>query len=238
MSTVQLSYLRLFREICEKLHMETSQCVVAPAAEGTYLAYIDLPIERNESIIEIVRCWGLQSSTSAEAEHDAARVATKRMVEELDLQVRDVNFDDSIFYKNLYNHLATKYAMLFAQYMNLVREYNFVKDCYVATLAQINEFVIEQEAKERKQRKGKIGRKNVATRIEAISSFCREGNGSSRLGCQLALRTTCGARSPVRHLSPSAWLESSAKRCNVLNKLYDVDTPQMQLYIHPMQRVS
>nr|CAD1829959.1 unnamed protein product [Ananas comosus var. bracteatus] len=87
---------------------------------------------------------GAQSSTSAAAEHDVARVAIKRMVGEYDMQVKDVNYDDSIFYKNLYNHLTTKFAILFAHYTNLLQEYNFVKDCYVTTLAQINEFVTER----------------------------------------------------------------------------------------------
>lgn len=66
------------------------------------------------------------------------------MVEELGLQVKDVNYDDSVFYQNLYNHLSTEYAVLFAQYNNLLRAFNFVKDCYVATLAQINDFVTER----------------------------------------------------------------------------------------------
>lgn len=50
----------------------------------------------------------------------------------------------SLIYENLYDHLATEYAVLFAQYDNLVLEYNFVKDCYVTTLVQINEFVTER----------------------------------------------------------------------------------------------
>lgn len=97
MSTVQLSYLRLLCEICEQLHMEAPQYVVTPAAEGAYLAYIDLPIPQNESIVKIVRCWGSKSSTSNVAKHDAVHLAIKRMVEEFDLQVKDVNYDESIF---------------------------------------------------------------------------------------------------------------------------------------------
>nr|CAD1826018.1 unnamed protein product [Ananas comosus var. bracteatus] len=85
---------------------------------------------------------GVQSSTSAASEQDAAYLVIKRMVEEFDLQVRDVN-DDSIFYKNLYNHLATEHAVLFAHYNSSVQEYNFVKNCYVTTLAKVNEFVTE-----------------------------------------------------------------------------------------------
>nr|CAD1823441.1 unnamed protein product [Ananas comosus var. bracteatus] len=71
--------------------METPQCVVTPAAEGTYLAYIDLSIPRNESIVEMVRCWGAQSSTSATSKQDAACLTIKRMVEEFDLQVKNVS---------------------------------------------------------------------------------------------------------------------------------------------------
>lgn len=119
MTTVQLSYLRLLHEICKQLQIETPLCVVTPAAEGTYDAYIDLPIPRDESIVEMVRCWGAQSSTSAAVEHDDARVAIKRMVQEYDLQVKDVNYDDNIFYKNLYNHTTTKFAVLFARCTNL-----------------------------------------------------------------------------------------------------------------------
>ncbi|XP_020114668.1 uncharacterized protein LOC109728617 isoform X1 [Ananas comosus] len=127
MSTVQLSYLTLLREVCDQLQIETPQCVVTPAAEGTYLAYIDLPVPRNESIVEIVRCWGTQSSTSAASQQDAARLTIKRIVEEFDLQLKDINYDESIFHQNLYNELSTNHAVLFARYNNLLKEYNFLK---------------------------------------------------------------------------------------------------------------
>nr|CAD1818676.1 unnamed protein product [Ananas comosus var. bracteatus] len=107
--------------------IETPQCVVTPAAEGTYLAYIDLPVPRNESIVEIVRCSGTQSSTSAASQQDAARLTTKRIVEEFDLQLKDINYDESIFHQNLYNELSTNHAVLFVRYNNLLKEYNFLK---------------------------------------------------------------------------------------------------------------
>nr|CAD1824991.1 unnamed protein product [Ananas comosus var. bracteatus] len=51
----------------------------------------------------------------------------KRIVEEFDLQLKDINYDESIFHQNLYNELSTNHAVLFACYNNLLKEYNFLK---------------------------------------------------------------------------------------------------------------
>nr|CAD1839589.1 unnamed protein product [Ananas comosus var. bracteatus] len=45
----------------------------------------------------------------------------------LDLQLKDINYDESIFHQNLYNELSTNHAVLFACYNNLLKEYNFLK---------------------------------------------------------------------------------------------------------------
>lgn len=38
----------------------------------------------------------------------------------------------------------TDYAVLFAQYNNLTREYNIVKECYVTALSQKHEYITER----------------------------------------------------------------------------------------------
>lgn len=88
--------------------------MVVVDGNGNFLVYIDLHITWNESITEVIRRWGTESSTSAGAEKEAGHIALKRLVGELDLHVKDVNYDDNIFHK-------------------LAQEYSFLKDfrfCY------------------------------------------------------------------------------------------------------------
>lgn len=93
------------------------------------MGYIDLQIPQSKTVVETVQCAIAQFPTSARAEQDAARIALKRLKDECDLHIKDINYDDSAFYKNLYDHQITGYAILFAQYSNLSREYNFLKEC-------------------------------------------------------------------------------------------------------------
>lgn len=51
-------------------------------------------------------------------EQDVARLVIKRLVEELDLQVKDVNYNNHLFYKGLYDHLTTEHAMVIASIIN------------------------------------------------------------------------------------------------------------------------
>ncbi len=87
--------------------MAMLQYMLSTDTEGHFLAYMDIHVPRGESVVEAVRCWSTQSATSISAEQGVARSTIKRLVEEFDLQVKDVNYDDSLFYKNLYDHLST-----------------------------------------------------------------------------------------------------------------------------------
>nr|CAD1835561.1 unnamed protein product [Ananas comosus var. bracteatus] len=123
MSTVQLSYTRLLREVYEQLQLE---------------------IPCSEFVAEIIRRWGAQSLMSLGAEQDTTHITIKRLTNEYDLHIKNVNYDNSIFYKSLHDHLTMEYAVLFAQCTNLAQESDFLKECYISTIAQKNKFVIER----------------------------------------------------------------------------------------------
>nr|CAD1844336.1 unnamed protein product [Ananas comosus var. bracteatus] len=144
MPTIHLSYARLLREVYEQLQLEVPQCVVSTDSDGQFVASIDLQIPRSETVVETVRCESAHFPTYAAAEQDTARRALKRLEDECDLQVKDINYEDSVIYKNMYDHQTTDYAVLFAQYNNLTREHNILKECYITTLAQKNEYINER----------------------------------------------------------------------------------------------
>lgn len=73
-----------------------------------------------------------------------ALLALKRLKDECDSQLKEINYEDSIIFKNLYDHQTTDYDVLFAQYNNLTQEYNNLKECYTITLAQKNEYINER----------------------------------------------------------------------------------------------
>nr|CAD1823057.1 unnamed protein product [Ananas comosus var. bracteatus] len=142
MTTINVSYVRLLSEIYEQLQLDVPQIVVNVDAEGKFVGYMDLQIPQSEIVVETVRCSSSQFPTSAGAEQDTARLALKRLKDECDLQIKDINYDDSLLYKNLYKHQTIDYAVVSAQLSNLSREYNFLKECYISTVAQ--EYVNER----------------------------------------------------------------------------------------------
>ncbi len=81
-------------------------------------------------------CWSTPACTAPAAD------AVQQLTQELDLHVRDVNCDDALFYENMNNQLIMNLSTLASQYNKLVWDYNFLKDCYVFTVAQKNELVL------------------------------------------------------------------------------------------------
>lgn len=144
METIHFSYVRMLSEVYEQLSLGVPQIVVTSDTEGKIVAYVDLQIPRTETIIQAVRCSSSQFPTAAAAEQDAARLAMKRLMEECDLQYKDMNYNDSLLYKNLYGHQTTDCGVISAQYSNLSKEHSFLKECYITTVAQKNEFVNER----------------------------------------------------------------------------------------------
>nr|CAD1818707.1 unnamed protein product [Ananas comosus var. bracteatus] len=63
--------------------------------------------------------------------------------DECDLKLKDINYDDSLFYKNLYDHQTTNYVILSAQYGNLSWEYNLLKDEYVDDRIKLRNAIVE-----------------------------------------------------------------------------------------------
>ncbi|XP_020113686.1 uncharacterized protein LOC109727892 isoform X1 [Ananas comosus] len=144
MLTIHLSYTRLLHEVCEQLHLAVPHFVAASNSDGQFVSSMDLQIPRTETVTETVRCESTPFPTYAAAEQDVVRRALRRLKDECDLQVQDVNYEDSVVYKSLYDHQLTDYALLFSQFNNLTREYNILKECYLTTLAQKNEYINER----------------------------------------------------------------------------------------------
>ncbi len=124
--------------------MDVPDCVVSVDMDAKFIAYIDIPISRNESTVELVRCWSTQSSTADVAEEDASRKAVKCLVLELDLHVRDTNYDDALFYKSMNDQLTLNLSTLANQYNKLVWDYNFLKECYLSTVTEKNDLAADR----------------------------------------------------------------------------------------------
>nr|CAD1836485.1 unnamed protein product [Ananas comosus var. bracteatus] len=78
------------------------------------------------------------------AKEDAARVAIQRMKDELGLQIKDTNYDDFILYKSLYDNVTVQNSDLLAQFTNLKREHNLLKDCYATAVSEKVDAITEQ----------------------------------------------------------------------------------------------
>lgn len=104
MPTINLSYSKLLHEVYEQLQLEVPQSAVSSNSDGQFVSSMDLQIPRNETVVETVRCESAPFPTYAAAEQDAARRALRRLKDECNLQVKDVNYEDSVIYKNLYDH--------------------------------------------------------------------------------------------------------------------------------------
>nr|CAD1834940.1 unnamed protein product [Ananas comosus var. bracteatus] len=98
---------------------------------------------RSEIVVQTVRCSSSQFPTSAGASRMLQRLALRRIRDECDLKLKDINYDDSLFYKNLYDHQTTNYAILSAQYGNLSWEYNLLKDEYVDDRIKLRNAIVE-----------------------------------------------------------------------------------------------
>lgn len=76
------------------------------------MGYIDLQIFWSKIVVEMVQCASAHFPTPARVEQDAAHIALKRLKDECDLHIQDINYDDFVFYKNLYDHQIIGYAIL------------------------------------------------------------------------------------------------------------------------------
>ncbi len=62
---------------------------MAVAEEGWFIAYIDLPIRHDGSIVDVIRCWGILCLQLQDAKEEAAHAAVLKMKGEFDLQIRE-----------------------------------------------------------------------------------------------------------------------------------------------------
>ncbi len=144
MPVVELSGVRLLHEIAEKLDMVVPQFEMTTNADGQYVCCVELHIPYENVGSEVVRCWGSPSPVAGSAEQDAAYVAIKRLKEDLDLHVKDANYEDRFYYKNMYDHLANQHATLFAKYGRVKWELAMLKECHSSLAAQKEQFVAER----------------------------------------------------------------------------------------------
>ncbi len=124
--------------------MDVPPCVVSADPDGRFNAYVDVHITRSESTVELIRCWGGPSSTSDSAEDEASHKAVKKLAQELDLHVKDYNYDEALFYKNLSDQLSANFSTFSNQYNKLVWEYNFIKERYIASTTEKNELIADR----------------------------------------------------------------------------------------------
>lgn len=96
-----------------------------------------------EYIFEVVHCRGSPYPTSDEAKHDAACVAIHRLKDDLELHIKDANYKDIVFYKNIYNHLTVEHTSLYTKYNKLKWEYRLLKNSY-NSMAQKDEYAAER----------------------------------------------------------------------------------------------
>ncbi|XP_020097831.1 uncharacterized protein LOC109716696 [Ananas comosus] len=145
MAVVELSWVGLLREITSQIGMEMPVCEVTVDAERRYVAYMDLHVRKEgETTAEVVRCWGSPSPTSDGAERDAARVAVHRLKDRLGLEIKDVNYEDLIFYKSAYAQLTAKHAALYEKYKKLKWEYQLLKNAYDSLIAHKDEYAADR----------------------------------------------------------------------------------------------
>ncbi len=144
MTVVQLSYLKLLEEISRRLGIEIPQCKLSSVGEGWFVACIEFDVVRIGSIVESIRCWGGPSPDIQEVKEEAAISTIGRMKCEFGLKVKDVNYDDYMLYRNMYDHVTAQYATLLANYNNLEREYKVLKDRFDSTLSHNAKLVVEQ----------------------------------------------------------------------------------------------
>nr|CAD1824806.1 unnamed protein product [Ananas comosus var. bracteatus] len=144
MPVVDLCYIHLLREIAKKLQLEIPQCEVTTNSDGQFVAYVDLHIPSDGPIVEVAHCWGSALAISGIAEQDAARVAIRRLKDELNLQIKDANYEEQSCYKNMYDQLTNQYAVLFGKYDKVKWELGMLKNCFNSVVAQKDEFVTER----------------------------------------------------------------------------------------------
>ncbi len=144
MPVVEISGVRLLHEICEKLSMIVPQFEMTTNAAGQFVGCVDVQIGCEGSVAEVVRCWGGPFPVASAAEQDAACVAIKRLKEDLDLHIKDANYDDQFYYKSMYDHLSNQYATLSARYSRAKWELGMLKECHSSLAAQKEQFIAER----------------------------------------------------------------------------------------------
>nr|CAD1832700.1 unnamed protein product [Ananas comosus var. bracteatus] len=77
------------------------------------------------------------------ATEDSARVAIQRMKSELDLHIKDINYDDCIMYKSMYDNVMIRSTNLLGQLGELKREHSVLRDCYASSIAEKVRYIDE-----------------------------------------------------------------------------------------------
>lgn len=118
-------------------------CELTINPEGQFVVYVDLRFPLDGPIVEVARCWGSASTIASVAKQDAARVAMQRLKDKLDLQIKDGNYDERLYYKNMYNHLTYQHVVLFEKYGKVKWEFGALKERFNSAFTQNDGFVTE-----------------------------------------------------------------------------------------------
>ncbi len=144
MPIVQVSYVKLLEEISGKLGIQAPQCEVSLVGGEWFLACIEFSVVRVGSAVETQHCWGGPSRNMQEAKEEASCFAIRKMMAKFDLEIKDINYEDYILFKAMYNEVTIQYANLLADFNQLGYEYNMLKNCYASTVNQNADFVARQ----------------------------------------------------------------------------------------------
>lgn len=131
---IDISFKNLLLEITQKLSIPVPKYGLTVDSSGQLTAYVDVDVRRGDSAAETIRSWGSSGCAAGPSEEEAARNCINTLRDELCFGVRDTNFDDSKFYKSLYDHLCEQYNALMAKYNTLKWDYKFLKECYTKTM--------------------------------------------------------------------------------------------------------
>nr|CAD1840673.1 unnamed protein product [Ananas comosus var. bracteatus] len=89
--------------------------------------------------------YGLPDGRKVYAKDDSARVAIQRMKCELDLHMKDINYDDCIMYKSMYDNVTVQFNDFHGQLNKLKREHSVLRDCYASFVAERIRYIDENQ---------------------------------------------------------------------------------------------
>nr|CAD1825836.1 unnamed protein product [Ananas comosus var. bracteatus]CAD1829836.1 unnamed protein product [Ananas comosus var. bracteatus] len=127
---IDINFRRLLGKICAKFSLPPPRYGTTVVAEGRLHSFVDVEVPRGSRFMEIITCWGWFFPDSEQSEEDAARIAIKRLRDELGFEVKDINYDEKISYKELYKRNCDEHTELRDEYEMLNLDFDLLKKTY------------------------------------------------------------------------------------------------------------